>query len=140
MTRFATHTYAHTVDTSRPAGEIAFVGRSYPHFSQVREALASALHDYTALPVRRATFEDYLRVHTAGYLLALQQMAAGEQPAQMPRLSIECQGLEYCLPGYLYGLGGMLEAIDRMRAGALERAYCFSLGGHHAHADRGHGY
>jgi acetoin utilization deacetylase AcuC-like enzyme len=140
MTHFATYVCRQTAETSRPAGEIAFAGHSYPYFSQVREALASALRDYPALPPRQASFDDYLRVHTPGYLDALRQMAAGEQPAQPPRLSIECQGLEYCLPGYLYGLGGMLEAIDDMRAGTLERAYCFSLGGHHAYADRGHGY
>jgi len=42
--------------------------------------------------------------------------------------------------GYQYGLGGMLAAIDRMKAGVLDRAYCFFSGGHHAHADWGHGY
>jgi len=67
-------------------------------------------------------------------------MAHDEQVEELPRLSIECSGLDHCLPGYLYGLGGMLEAIDQMRAGLLERAYCFSLGGHHAYADWGHGY
>jgi acetoin utilization deacetylase AcuC-like enzyme len=79
-------------------------------------------------------------VHTPTYLDKLKRMAAGEEIAAAPRLSVECTGFEYCLPGYLYGLGGMLEAIDQMRSGALERAYCFSLGGHHAYADWGHGY
>ena len=67
-------------------------------------------------------------------------MASGELVAELPRLSAECTGLEFCLPGYLYSLGGMLEAIDQMKSGMLERAYCFSLGGHHAYADWGHGY
>jgi acetoin utilization deacetylase AcuC-like enzyme len=67
-------------------------------------------------------------------------MASNESVEKLPRLSIECTGFEYCLPGYLYGLGGMIEAIDQMRAGTLERAYCFCLGGHHAYADWGHGY
>ena len=48
-------------------------------------------------------------------------------PDIAPRLSAECSGLEHCLPGYQAGLGGMLEAIDQMRAGALDRADCFSL-------------
>jgi acetoin utilization deacetylase AcuC-like enzyme len=49
-------------------------------------------------------------------------------------------GLAYTLPGLLFGLGGLLTAVDQMKAGQLERAYCFSMGGHHAFADRGHGY
>jgi acetoin utilization deacetylase AcuC-like enzyme len=44
------------------------------------------------------------------------------------------------VPGYEFGLGGMLEAIDQMRRGAIDRASCFSLGGHHAYPDWGHGY
>lgn len=96
--------------------------------------------NYPTLPVREATYDDYLRVHTSAYLDKLRAMASGEDVNEPPRLNGECTGLEYCLPGYLYSLGGMLEAIDRMRAGVLERAYCFSLGGHHAYADRGHGY
>jgi acetoin utilization deacetylase AcuC-like enzyme len=67
-------------------------------------------------------------------------MAAGQSVEQPLKLSIECKGLELCLPGYLFGLGGMLQAIDQMKAGNLERAYCFSLGGHHAYKDWGHGY
>ena len=34
----------------------------------------------------------------------------------------------------------MLEALDHMKSGLMDRAYCFSLGGHHAYADWGHGY
>lgn len=44
------------------------------------------------------------------------------------------------LPGYEHSLGGLVAAIDRMRQGSLEQAYCFSLGGHHGFPDRGHGY
>jgi acetoin utilization deacetylase AcuC-like enzyme len=67
-------------------------------------------------------------------------MAAGETVEESPRLSLECLGYEYCLPGYQYGLGGMLAAIEQMKVGSLERAYCYSLGGHHAYPDWGHGY
>ena len=38
----------------------------------------------------------------------------------LPQLSIECQGLEYCLPGYLYGLGGMMEAIESNKKTSTE--------------------
>lgn len=102
--------------------------------------MEKALADYPTLAVREAEYKDYLRVHTSTYLDKLKLMAADEQVEELPRLSVECTGFEYCLPAYLYGLGGMLEAIDQMRAGALERAYRFSLGGHHAYADWGHGH
>ncbi len=140
MPSFATYLHPHTCYTSKPVDQIWFVGHSFPHFSRVRAELEEALADYPTLAVREAEYEDYLCVHTKVYLDKLRMMADGEHVEELPRLSGECTGFEYCLPGYLYGLGGMLEAIDRMRAGALERAYCFSLGGHHAYADRGHGY
>ncbi|HEC35066.1 MAG TPA: histone deacetylase [Anaerolineae bacterium] len=140
MPSFATYLYPHTCYTSKPADQIRFVGHSYPHFNQIRVELEKVLADYPTLVVREAEYSDYLRVHTREYLSKLRMMAAGEHVEELPRLSIECTGFEYCLPGYLYGLGGMLEAIDQMRVGALERAYCFSLGGHHAYADWGHGY
>jgi acetoin utilization deacetylase AcuC-like enzyme len=140
MLSFATYLYPHTCYTSKPVEQIRFVGHSYPHFSQVRMELAKALADYPTLAVRAADYQDYLRVHAESYLDKLKMMAVEEPIEELPKLSVECTGLEYCLPGYLYGLGGMLEAIDQMRTGALERAYCFSLGGHHAYADWGHGY
>jgi acetoin utilization deacetylase AcuC-like enzyme len=140
MPSFATYLHPHTCYTSKPVEQIRFVGHSYPHFSQVRAGLEERLADYPKLAVREATYEDYLSVHTQAYLDKLQKLAVDEPIDDPPRLSIECTGFEYCLPGYLYGLGGMLEAIDQMRAGELERAYSFSLAGHHAYADWGHGY
>lgn len=140
MPRFATYLHPQTCLTSKPGDQIRFVGHSYPHFSQVRQELERALAGYPSLPVRQAEYAQYTGVHTQAYLDSLSRMAAGEPVDDPPRLSIECTGFEFCLPGYLYGLGGMLEAIDQMTAGRLERAYCFSLGGHHAYADRGHGY
>ena len=140
MPRFATYWHPHTCYTSRPSEQIRFVGHSFPHFSQVRHELETALTSYPSLPVRKADYQDYLQVHTKEYLDKLALMASGELVAELPRLSAECTVLEFCLPGYLYSLGGMLEAIDQMKSGMLERAYCFSLGGHHAYADWGHGY
>jgi acetoin utilization deacetylase AcuC-like enzyme len=138
--RFATYLYLHTCYTSKPADQIQFVGHSLPHFSQVRQELEKVLNDYPRLPLRKAEYDAYLRVHSEEYFNKLMRLASGGPVEEAPRLSIECTGYEYCLPGYLYGLGGILEAIDHMRAGELERAYCFSLGGHHAYADWGHGY
>lgn len=137
--KFATYLHAETLLTSRPPDRIEFAGHSYPYFSQVRGELEKSLRGYKALPLRQAQYSDYLAVHSEEYLQKLKAMASG-QPVEPPKLSLECKGLEFCLPGYLFGLGGMLQAIDAMRAGEIQRAYCFSLGGHHAHRDWGHGY
>ena len=140
MPKFATYLHPHTCYTSKPSDQIKFIGHSIPYFSQVRQELEKVLVNYPALPLRQASYADYLSVHKDEYLKKLTMMAAGEPLEELPRLSIECIGFEYCLPGYLYGLGGMLEAIDHMKASMLERAYCFSFGGHHAYSDWGHGY
>ncbi len=138
--KFAVYLPPQTLATSRPVTSEMFTGASYPHWSRVREALVAALPPYPTLPLRRTDLQDYARVHDSAYLAALESMAAGKTPLNPPPLSPECKGLEFCLPGYRWALGGMFEAIDQMRAGDLERAYCFSLGGHHAHAGWGHGY
>jgi acetoin utilization deacetylase AcuC-like enzyme len=140
MSHFAVYLHPETCLTSKPIERIRFIGHSLPHFARVREELARQLTDYPQLPLRQTDFAEFQRIHKPDYLAALQRMAADEPVSERPRLSAECTGFEYCLPGYQYGLGGMLEAIDRMRAGVLDRAYCFSLGGHHAYADWGHGY
>lgn len=138
--KFATYLHAETVLTSRPPNEIEFAGHSYPYFSQVRGALEKNLSEYESLPARQAHYSNYLAVHSEAYLQKLIAMASGQRVEQLPKLSIECKGLEFCLPGYLFGLGGMLQAIDEMKSGSIQRAYCFSLGGHHAYRDWGHGY
>ncbi|CAG0937536.1 partial Histone deacetylase-like amidohydrolase, partial [Thermoflexales bacterium] len=140
MPHFAVYLHPETCFTSKPIAQIRFIGHSLPHFALVREELAQQLADYPQLPLRQADFVEFQRVHNPDYLAALQRMAADEPVRERPRLSAECTGFEYCLPGYRYGLGGMLAAIDCMKSGVLERVYCFSLGGHHAYADWGHGY
>lgn len=42
-------------------------------------------------------------------------------------------GLVEALPGYCTGLGGMLATLRAIRVGSLDRAFCDSLGGHHAY-------
>ncbi len=140
MSRFAVYLHPETCLTSRPIEQIRFIGHSLPHFARVREELARRLTHYPQLPLRQADFAEFQRVHKASYLATLQHMALDEPVNDRPRLSAECTGFEYGLPGYQYGLGGMLNAIDQMKSGALDRAYCFALGGHHAYADWGHGY
>lgn len=142
--RFATYFYPQTFCTSKSIQEISFGKYSFLYYNQVRQALEKSLQDYPILPLRKAQVADYLRVHTYNYLRKLSLKALNrpldEISLSLPELSIECQGLEYSLPGYLYGLGGMLEAIDQMKQGVIERAYCFSMVGHHAHSNWGHGY
>lgn len=140
MPDFATYLHPHTCYLIKPVEQITFVGHSYPHFSRVRAELEKALTGYPQLPVRKSEYSDYYAVHKRSYLNTLKMMAADEPVKELPRLSAECRGFEYCLPGYLYGLGGMLEAIDCMHKGTLKRAYFFCLGGHHAYAEWGHGY
>ncbi|MEW6380340.1 MAG: hypothetical protein AB1611_12140 [bacterium] len=105
MSGFATYLHLHTCYLSKPAEQIRFIGHSYPHFSRIREELAKELAHYPALVIRQAEDRDYLRVHAESYLNRLRMMACGEPGVELPRLSLECTGLEYCLPGYLYGLG-----------------------------------
>jgi acetoin utilization deacetylase AcuC-like enzyme len=138
--RFATYLHPETTALSKPPEEIQFVGFSWPYFKQVRQELSERLSAYPTLGLRIALLDLFSTIHTSTYLQQLQLMAAGTPPAIFPRLSSECLGMEFCLPGYQASLGGMLEAIDQMRQGTLDRAYCFSLGGHHAYPDWGHGY
>ena len=134
MNYLATYLHPQTFCTSKPIQSISFIGHSFPYYNQVRQALAKALAEYPTLPLRKAQRRNFESVHTPEYLrkLALQALEnpLDQGSAALPELSIECQGLEYCLPGYLYGLGGMMEAIDQMKKGNLERAYCFSMVGH----------
>jgi acetoin utilization deacetylase AcuC-like enzyme len=140
MSKFATYLHPNTTLIAKPAEQVRFVGHSYPYFSQVRQRLAELLGHYPALPARQAAVEDYLTVHDAAYLQTISGMTADEPVDELPNWSIENSGLAYTLPGLLYGLGGLMTAVDQMKAGQLERAYCFGLGGHHAFADWGHGY
>jgi acetoin utilization deacetylase AcuC-like enzyme len=138
-TGFATYLHPETCLTSKPREQIGFEGYSWPHLCTVRQKLAESL-TYASLPLRKAEWVDFQRVHTSLYLEKIQQLAAELVPEPPPRLSAECKGLEFCLPGYEYGLGGMFEAIDWMKQGKLTRSGHFCLGGHHAYADWGHGY
>ncbi|HEY9819282.1 MAG TPA: histone deacetylase [Candidatus Sericytochromatia bacterium] len=144
MVNFATYLHPHTCETSKPSHLISFKGYSFPYYSKVRQELAKSLIDYPSLPVRRVKYSEYLRVHTREYLQQLILLAweksLEKYNLSLPKLLGGCWGLEHCIPGYTYGLGGMIEAIDSMKKGVLERAYCFSLVGHHAHKDWGHGY
>lgn len=141
---FATYFHPDTCQTSKAINLISFVGYSFPHYNHIRAEIAKQITIYPSLPVNKVKYSEYSRVHSHDYLQKLVFKALGKPLNQsllsLPILSIECEGLEYCLPGYLYGLGGIFAAIDKMKRGQLERVYCFSLVGHHAHINWGHGY
>jgi acetoin utilization deacetylase AcuC-like enzyme len=138
--RFATCLHPETGQTSRRVTAADFVGHSYPHYAQVAQQLAPKLSHLPSLPLRTVGFDEFRRVHAPEYLDAIARMAAGQPVLEHPKLSLECAGYQYCLPGYGYGLGGLYEAIDQMKRGSLDRAFVFTLGGHHAHHNWGHGY
>lgn len=137
---FAQYVHPEVLTTVKPIADSEFVGQSLPHFRQVCRTLAERLTHYPSIPVRRMPFIQYRSVHTDAYLQGIECMARDQKPETPLRLSLECTHLWYALPAYEAGLGGIVEALDRMRAGTLERAYVFGTGGHHAHRDWGHGY
>ena len=136
----ATYLHPETFETSRPRGDITFIGQSLPYYDSVRERTAAALSEYPSLPAVKADLADFERVHTKEYLAKLQAMAQDQPIDDPPKRSAECTGLEYALPGYCYSLGGMMAAVRLMTEGQLDRAYCFGLPGHHSYPDWGHGY
>lgn len=97
---FATYLHFETAATSKLPASIPFVGFSWPYFSQIRQSLALRLAAYPSLPLRLADLDRFGTVHTSTYLQQIRLMATDTPPASLPRLSRECSGLEYCLPGY----------------------------------------
>jgi acetoin utilization deacetylase AcuC-like enzyme len=94
----------------------------------------------SSIPLTKVDITEFLSVHTTAYLDSLIALSQNLTPETEPRLSIECENLYDFLPGFEYGLGGMYATIDLMKKGILDRAYCYSLPGHHAHPAFGHGY
>ena len=138
--KFATSLHKEIFSTIKPFDEIKFEGYSFPHFNKIRQALEVALNHYPKLPLRKVDFDLYYKVHDKTYLNNLLLLSQDKEPSMQPKRTIECLGMEYGIPGYQYSLGGMVEAIDQVLAGNLDRAYLFNVGGHHAHIKRGHGY
>jgi acetoin utilization deacetylase AcuC-like enzyme len=141
MTGLATYFYPDIFESTRPLDQLTFNGYAVPHFQRVFTAVDRRLAGrYPALPYRKADLTDYARVHDPAYLEALEALSQDRPVAKKPHLNAECHNFWYLLPGYTVSLGGMLEAIDQMRRGWIQRAYVQSLCGHHAYRDWGHGY
>jgi hypothetical protein len=63
---FATYLHPETMATARPPETIAFVGYSWPHFAQIRQALVERTSSYPSLPMRIASLDTF---HGGGYKL-----------------------------------------------------------------------
>jgi acetoin utilization deacetylase AcuC-like enzyme len=138
--KFATYLHNEIFETLKPMDEIKFEGYSFPHFNRIRKALEEDLHHYPKIPKRKASFDLYYQVHDKSYLDDILLLSQDKNPSTPLNRTIECSGMEYAIPGYEYSLGGMLETIDQVKTGSLERAYLFNVGGHHAHRKYAHGY
>src|SRR5512143_4065192 len=83
---------------------------------------------------RRATFDDVARVHRPAYIDRIMKFGAGE-------LDPDTYMSEDSLDAALYAAGAVMEAVNRCRTGAIERAFCLIRPpGHHAEADRAMGF
>jgi len=83
---------------------------------------------------RMATFDDIALVHTPRYIEMIKSFA-GEC------LDLDTFVSEHSLESALYAAGSLIEAVDRCKAGELNRAFCaVRPPGHHAEADMGMGF
>lgn len=136
--KVATYFHSETCNTTILRDQIEFVGQSLPYYNEVRAGIQKQLN-YPVLDLSRASIDNYKTVHTNKYVDLITALSAG-QDVEHPKLSAECSNLYYAVPGYEYALGGVYKAIDLMKNGDLDRAYCFSLPSHHAFPEKGHGY
>jgi acetoin utilization deacetylase AcuC-like enzyme len=126
--------YVHPETTSRLEGRNPM--DAIYNFIEVRDSI----NRKSTIPLKRIDISEYLTVHDKAYVEGLQTMSRGEEPREHISLSLECLNMQYFLPGYEFSLGGFYSAIDLMKKGILNKAYCWSLPGHHASSSRGHGY
>ncbi|MFB6352825.1 MAG: histone deacetylase family protein [Halobacteriales archaeon] len=84
-----------------------------------------------------ATVEQLERVHTRDYLEELRSMsAAGEG-----KLSVDTHVSEHTWESARLAAGGVIEGLEAPRSDAYDTAFVMARpGGHHAFADRGHGF
>ncbi|HXX57162.1 MAG TPA: histone deacetylase [Thermodesulfovibrionales bacterium] len=101
----------------------------------LRALKASNLWDrIVPIKPRKASYDDLALVHTPGYI------------EKMKTFTGECLDMdtfvsEGSLEAALYAAGSVIEAVERCRAGDIERAFCaVRPPGHHAEADEAMGF
>jgi len=135
---FGYYFHPETCFTSMPREKIEFIGQSLPYFDSVRNEIRKKLPG-KELPVEKVSFDEFRTVHEKEYLDQILKLVNGDL-TDPPEMSIECANLHLAIPGYEYGIGGLYSALNLMRKGVLDRAYCFCLPSHHAFPKKGHGY
>jgi len=138
MITTATYFHPETCKTVKSLSKINFIGQSLPWFNQVRAAIRNQV-DCMELEPEQRYFESFTFIHSADYVQTILDLSK-DLKSQKPNWNAECSGFEYAIPGFEFGLGGLFGAIDLMKQGILDRAYCFSLPSHHAFPAKGHGY
>ncbi len=134
----ATYFYPETCQTLKPVEQLEFIGQSLPYYNSVREEIRKHI-DYPELALSKVDIKEFDSVHSEDYINKIIKSATEETDENI-EISVECMNLHYAIPGYEYSLGGLYSAINLMRKGELDRAYCFSMPSHHAFPSRGHGY
>jgi acetoin utilization deacetylase AcuC-like enzyme len=106
----------------------------------IRDALQKAglIERCTLIPLRRATDAEIERVHTREYIERLIRACRDGQPyIDVPDSAICPESYEIALRA----AGTVIEAVDRVLNGDLERAFCaVRPPGHHAERDRSMGF
>ncbi len=138
MKTFGTYFHPETCMTIKPMNEIEFIGQSLDYYEEVRAGIRKELR-VPELPLNRVEFDEFKSVHGKEYLDAIKAFAGGDEQADLT-ISAECFNLPLALPGFEYGLGGLYSAVDLMKRGVLDRAYCFTQPSHHSFPSSGHGY
>ena len=134
----ATYFHPEICQTLKPVEELEFIGQSLPYYNSVRDEIRKRI-DYPELALSKVDFNEYYSVHSKDYINGIVKSANDETDGDF-EISAECMNLHYAIPGYEYSLGGLYKAVDLMKKGELDRAYCFSMPSHHAFTSRGHGY
>lgn len=85
------------------------------------------------IPPRKASTDDLLRIHTAEHIEDMRTLAGYADP--------DTYVSKGSFNAALYAAGALLEAIDRIKAGEVDAAFCaVRPPGHHAEANRAMGF
>lgn len=136
MKKFGLYYHKETCKTDVPIESLEWIGQSLPFYNEVRQRVSERLE--SNIPLHKVDIKAMYTVHTKEYLNSVIDKIKGLDVEI--KTSMECHNLWHMIEGYEYSLGGVYKAIEMMRNGDLDRAYCFSMPSHHAYSDHSHGY